>query len=474
MTIKDQHEENRERAVMVLAVLSVLLYLTDLRGIWAGERQSMYQILVVVIDVIFLLDLGTKLVSQKNRYLFSPWFVIDFLSTLPVLGSIFHVLGFEPFLRAIRSFRFLRTLRGIRSIRLLKEFRLIQDHKETPEQVRYHRVLSVSVIAFAFFFIFILRWVQQTSSPEAMNEYEFFLVLGSLLGIALMLLIVRYLLPALAMGQIRQLLNVALPKQVAEHFIQDPSLYHKTVRMPATIVFCDIQGFTTSVEKLGDDLDQLKEQLEEAMQAIVSCHVEYDLIVDKFIGDAVMSFRGGNLVQGTPQEHAYRVVRATLESIASIKALKNPYFHNVRIGGASSKKALIGTFGTVDRLSYTILGDRVNLAARLESMCKQSGTSNLFCHDTFALTKDASDIVWRRFGTVDIRGKTEPITVYEAFDARKGENFSWIAHFEQGVDAFEEEEYEQAKKFFVQCHNGRVDGDQSAEIYLQRIEQMSS
>ena len=59
-------------------------------------------------------------------------------------------------------------------------------------------------------------------------------------------------------------------RQVAEHFLKDPSLYHKTVRMPASVIFCDLQGFTTTVEKLGDDLDRLKEHLEQAMELLES------------------------------------------------------------------------------------------------------------------------------------------------------------------------------------------------------------
>ena len=205
-----------------------------------------------------------------------------------------------------------------------------------------------------------LRWLHATNPPEMANQLEFYLVLGIILGIVLLLVVFRFQLPAFSMGQIHQLLNIALPRQMVEHFMKDPSTYHKTVRMPATIVFCDIQGFTSSVEQLGGDLQALKMNLEQALGAIVRCHIRHDLIVDKYIGDAVMSFRGGNLVDGTPYDHAYRVVRAAIESTQAIHALNNPYFNNVRIGGASSEQSLIGAFGTPERLSYTILGDRVN------------------------------------------------------------------------------------------------------------------
>ena len=459
---------------MILALLSVILYLTELQGVWGPDTEGVYHVLMIGIDVIFLCDLGLKIIVQKKRYVLSPWFVIDFLSTVPVLGSIFQFLGFDPALRAIRGFRFLRSIRGLRTIRILKELRLINTTINTQEQKRYHQVLTGSVIVFAGLFVWILKWTQQNYPAEDVPQYEFFLVLGTMLGITLLLIVVRFMLPAMSMGQIHQLLNVALPKQVAHHFIRDPSLYHRTVRMPASIIFCDIQGFTNTVEKLDSDLQQLKDHLEKAMEEIVSKHISNDLIVDKFIGDAVMSFRGGNLVTGTPKEHAYRVVRASIESLQAIKKLNNPYFNKVRIGGASSEKALIGTFGTAERLSYTILGDRVNLAARLESMCKETQTLNLFCDNTYELTKDCTDILWRRYGTVAIRGKKERITVYEAFDQRDTVAPKWLSLFHQALDAFEAEDFQTATKHFQSCIESRAGGDPPSHVYIQRIAAMVS
>ena len=145
------------------------------------------------------------------------------------------------------------------------------------------------------------------------------------------------------------------------------------------------------------------------MDRLVGELVEHDLIIDKFIGDAVMSFRGGPLVAGDPAEHAYRAVRAALDSIKALAALNDPYFHRVKIGGASADDCLIGAFGTSARLSYTILGDGVNLAARLEPASAQCGTQNLFCETTYRLCAGRPDLVWRRWGRIRVAGKSEPV-----------------------------------------------------------------
>src|SRR5262249_59632744 len=103
------------------------------------------------------------------------------------------------------------------------------------------------------------------------------------------LVVARYQLPGLWSRQVRAILNVALPTQVTEWLMEHPEAWNRTVRAPATIVFCDIKGFTTTVEKLA--IDDVRVRLERALDAIVDAHLAHDLIIDKFIGDAVMSFR---------------------------------------------------------------------------------------------------------------------------------------------------------------------------------------
>jgi class 3 adenylate cyclase len=242
--------------------------------------------------------------------------------------------------------------------------------------------------------------------------------------------------------------------------------------MPATILFSDIVGFTRTVEALEGNLEALKGHLSSALDAVAEVHRKHDLIIDKFIGDAVMSFRGGDLVEGSPSEHAYRVVRAAIESVTALEKLNDPYFNKIKIGGASAECALIGAFGTSTRLTYTVLGDRVNLAARLEASVAQCKVSNLFCERTFELTKERKDILWRRFGQLKVAGKKETISVYEAFDPSAHENIEWLTTYRHGLDNFESQDFVNAKRSFEQTNDTRPGGDAPSMLFAERCDQL--
>src|SRR5262249_8932901 len=144
---------------------------------------------------------------------------------------------------------------------------------------------------------------------EKSNEYEFVLILGMMLMMLFFLYIMAYHQLDVSQAQLRALLNLALPRQVAERFLSDPTAYEQKSRMRAAIVFMDFVGFTQTCERLANDPDTISAHLERAMDRLVGELVEHDLIIDKFIGDAIMSFRGGPLVTGELPDHAYRAVR---------------------------------------------------------------------------------------------------------------------------------------------------------------------
>jgi adenylate cyclase len=208
-------------------------------------------------------------------------------------------------------------------------------------------------------------------------------------------------------------------------------------------------------------LEELKTHLEQALDAVVEAHIAQGLLIDKFIGDAVMSFRGGNLVEGTPEDHAYRVVRGALDGAKALADLGDPWFSAIKVGGASASDILIGTFGTSKRLSYTVLGDRVNLAARLEASCNGLGVTNLFCDQTRALVGDASDIVWRRIGSVRVQGKTESVVAFEAFDHEAAP--AWLPAFHEALDQWEQGDVALAARGFEAVHEAH--GDALSALY---------
>ncbi len=430
--------------MLTLAAAAVGLYVAGLYGVWDQlGLGGAYVVVALVIDVIFVLDLAVKLAAQRSRYLSTPWFVVDLVCALPILSTAALLPSVVNGLRLMRMFRLLRALRMLRVLRGLRMLRFLGASGErTREQRTYQRVLTVTVVAYAVGFLALVTWAQSLGGDPVAAERN--LVLGSLLGMLLVLVVARYQIPALWSQQVRALLNVALPSQVARHFLDHPEAYDNDVRAPATVLFCDIKGFTTTVESLG--LDEVKSHLEAALNVIVDAHVAQDLIIDKFIGDAVMSFRGGNLVSGTAEDHAYRVVRGGLDGVLALRALGDPHFHTLKVGGASAIDALIGTFGTSKRLSYTILGDRVNLAARLEGSCNALGVRTLFCGRTRQLVGERADLVWRRVGRVSVQGKDETTEAWEVFDS--AESTAFLDDFHRALQRFEARDLEGALAAF--------------------------
>ncbi len=453
-----------ERPLLAASVLAVLVYLGELAGVWTawGVAEPVH-LLALGLDVAFLIDLGAKLMVERRDYVRGPWFVVDLVCALPILATVGAPPALEG-LRFVRMFRLLRALRLLRSLRTLRLLRLF-DYTvgETLETRRFDAVLRVSVLAYAATFVALVQVARERVTAPAFgaDELELWFVFGSLLGMALLLLLSQYQIPAVFSRQVRALLNVALPHQVADWFLAHPDAYDQDTRGPATVVFCDIRGFTAAAERL--EIDALKRHLEGALDAVVDAHVAHDLIVDKFIGDAVMSFRGGNLVVGDPAEHAWRVVRAALDGQLALRRRADPYFQEAKFGVASGDQLLIGTFGASRRLSYTILGDRVNLASRLEGACNALGVGSLVCGDTRRLVGDRPSLQWRRVGRLRVSGKQEAIEAWEVFDGEVALPF--LEPFHAGLAALEAGALEAARAQFAEADRLRPGGDALSRRY---------
>ena len=439
-----------------IALAAVVLALLEL----ALGGSPLIRGLLYLIDLLLVADLALKLTVLGPAYRRSPWFLIDALSCLPALDILVPGIG-----QAVRTVRALRALRLMRMLRVLQALRMIRDEApRTPLSPAL--TVSVLVVVYAALLMVADTYAVHVLPPESARVAEGFLMLGSLMGVLVTVSALRLMLPSLSDKQLRALFKVTLPRQLAQRLSADPGVYHRTQRTHATIVFCDISGFTRSVERLDGDLGAVKAHLERVMDAITAVFDRHDLIIDKFIGDAVMAFRGGELVEGDPAEHARRAVQASLEAMAVVTALDDPHFQRVKIGGASTSNAMIGAFGTSSRLSYTILGDRVNLAARLEAAVKQAGTTNLFCARTHALTADAPGLRWRRFGPLAVPGKAGHDDAYEALSADGAADWRWLSCFDDALRAYEFGDIDAAAEGFAAADAARAGGDPPSQRWL--------
>lgn len=459
----EQAIDKIEPWITLLALLSVVVSLLELML----GRQPVLSVILNMVDVVLILDLVIKLFVQRRRYLSSPWFVIDALSCLPALNLL---PGASSALRTMRALRVLRALRLMRTFQVLRI--LTGEDSSFPQSSA--KSVTLGVLLYAFVLLSADTLLLFNSSPVVIQIVEGTMMFGSMVGVLMTIALIRLLLPSLSIQQLHAILRVTMPHQLAYQVSANPRSYHQTEQGQATIVFCDIVGFTSSVEQLQGEVNLIKHHLEQVMEVITKTFIEHDLIIDKYIGDSVMAFRGGRLVSGDGVEHARRAVAATLDAQAAVQSLGNPYFSRIKIGVASTDIALIGAFGTPQRLSYTVLGDGVNLASRLEGAVNQTGTTNLLCAETKTLAADLSGIRWRRVGRLSLHGKLSSQVAYEVFRDSPPASWRWLEQYHDALDAYESGDLQGALAGFEAADSMRSTADAPAQRWAAQCRRLLS
>ena len=241
-----------------------------------------------------------------------------------------------------------------------------------------------------------------------------------------------------------------------------------------SILFMDLAGFTTATERLGP---RVVPMLGDYLGAMSDAIQTQRGTVDKYIGDAIMAFWGAPAYN---ENHAADACRAALRCLELMQALrvrwkeqKRPEFH-ARIG-INSGRVIVGNIGAADRLNYTVVGDPVNLASRLEGMSKNYGTELIISQTTYELAK--YDIVARRLDVVTVKGRDEPVKIYEllAMADESGETpgYEWVRVFEQALDHYQAKEWADARRGFEQVIVLRGE-DPPSRIFLQRLADRTS
>lgn len=203
-----------------------------------------------------------------------------------------------------------------------------------------------------------------------------------------------------------------LSPAVIEELLQHPEhLKLGGERRELSIFFSDIQGFTSISEKLNPE--ELTALLNEYLSAMTDIIHEEGGTIDKYEGDAIIAFWNAPL---NVPDHAIRVVRAALRCQARLAEMRPAIYE--RIGkemfmriGINTGPAVVGNMGSRSRFDYTMLGDAVNLASRLEGVNKQFGTYTMISQMTKDQLHDAFAV--RELARVTVVGRQESITVYE-------------------------------------------------------------
>jgi adenylate cyclase len=230
-----------------------------------------------------------------------------------------------------------------------------------------------------------------------------------------------------------------------------------------TVMFADIAGFTGLSERLGDRIYPLLAGYLDTMSREVTSHGG---TIDKFIGDAVMAF------WGAPVANADHVVDACRAALACQRALRASGVADdagrplrVRIG-INSGSMLVGNIGSELRLNYTVIGDAVNVASRLEGANKEYGTELIIGEETRRLAGDRIRV--RELDRLMVYGRSGGLAIYELLDVASGAVAPpWVALYERGLAAYRAQDFAGAIALFGQVLTERP-GDQPARVMLAR------
>jgi adenylate cyclase len=273
----------------------------------------------------------------------------------------------------------------------------------------------------------------------------------------------------------------ALIKGVFSHYL-NPSVVNLLVTDPSkaklggdrrelTVFFSDIAGFTTISEHFQNHPEGLVELLNEYLEEMTSVVLKYEGTLDKYEGDAIMSFWGAPIPQ---KDHALRACLASLEMQKRLGELRPRWKKEgkpelvARIG-LNTGVVIVGNMGGKDRFDYTVIGDSVNLASRLEGANKQYDSFIMISEFTHDHVKDK--VLVRELDLIQVKGKTKPVKVFELLGLRTMQQTEQqrqaLEIYHEGLNLYRQKQWDESIAYMEQAFS--LDNDcRVAKIYVER------
>jgi class 3 adenylate cyclase len=269
--------------------------------------------------------------------------------------------------------------------------------------------------------------------------------------------------------KIRHIFQKYVPQELIDRFFKHPEAMLIGDNRELAVLFSDIRSFTTISE--GMRPDELVNSLNRYFSDQVDIVMNRGGIVDKYIGDAIMAFFGAPVQH---QDDALQSVLAGIEMTEAVKtfnegqrSMGKPEF---KIGvGINYGTVTVGNIGTERKMEYTVIGDMVNLASRLEGLTKVYRQELLIAESLHSKICDSLDCRW--LDTVAVKGKTKGVRIYTACKSPSPEQKqAWQSHNE-GMELYYRREFASAAERFRAVQN-LLSGDYVSGLLLERCERL--
>jgi len=327
-------------------------------------------------------------------------------------------------------------------------------------------------------FLITVSVIYFTAARIAYDKAGFFLatvpVLSTLLLCGGSTLGIDYIIERMEKLRTRRTLERYVSKNLVKEILENPGGYFNSLkgsRMPATILFSDIVGFTTLSEKA--DPEELVRQLNEYLSAMTNVVFQHDGTLDKFIGDAIMAVWGNVKSQGKAKD-AKAAAHAALGMRRELLRLNNAWKTEGRMTlgmgvGINHGDVLAGNIGSQDRADLTVIGGAVNLASRLEGLTRIFGVDILVGATAADLIRDEFHL--RSVARAQVKGISEPVDVFTIVGTRDHnidqQLLIWLETYEEGIRKFRDRDFTQAKILFSRFLEFYPE-DSLAKMYLER------
>jgi adenylate cyclase len=269
---------------------------------------------------------------------------------------------------------------------------------------------------------------------------------------------------------IKTMFSTYVNPTVVDELLKDPEkLTLGGERKELSVLFSDIEAFTTFAERMPSQ--QLVELLNDYLSAMTEIVFRNNGTLDKYEGDALMAFWGAPIPQ---TDHALRACRTALEMQQALVAIRTSWHEmgrpavNVRVG-INTGEMTVGNMGGQRRFDYTVIGDSVNLASRLEGANKTYKTCIMVGERTYELVRHV--ILGRELDLITVKGRSEPIKIYELLQEQNGplspELAQFLAIYSAALELYHERAWTAAKQNFEEALRYRP-GDYTTQIYIER------